>query len=395
MSKYKFLDKIPSDVTVKDYHHNSNIVKCVRSIVKKFTKYDEVVTVAEMQSGKTDVMRRLIYVVNNYNDKINNLGMNVDRYNVFLVICASSVNLKQQLKIKLPEIQSKVYHLNDIYQFLKNLYEYRPLLTTMADSGLIIFDESHCDAEKNNLIDKFRTTLNAIATENGTRYYKLGVSATPYEQVLAMYPKVVMTPGENYYGIQQMFRTRRWDSESVPIIFQAKNLTIKSECDDLFTEIAICNYYYIFRLPNNKDAEEIVICNLESKFKSAGAKIDSYIYDMHYKTNINQLLTIKPSKPTLIYLKDKLRMGEYLDTKYVYLVHDDPNNTHTHTTAQSLVGRCCGYNKLEHNTIIYCDYEKAYSHYKWIVNNYDIEYIPSNAKYIDKKLGTTKNNCIY
>ncbi len=111
--------------------------------------------------------------------------------------------------------------------------------------------------------------------------------------------------------------------------------------------------------------------------------------------NINDLLSLQPGKPTIIYLKDKLRMGEYLNTEHVYLVHDDPNNTYTHTTAQSLVGRCCGYHKKHHKTIIYCDYEKAIQHYNWIEHNYDVNYIPVNAKYIKKDGSGTKSKCIY
>ena len=135
--------------------------------------------------------------------------------------------------------------------------------------------------------------------------------------------------------------------------------------------------------------------NIEKQFKLHGSGLDTYIYDMNYKGNINELLDIKPTKPTLIYLKDKLRMGEYLNTEYVYLVHDDPTNNYTHTTAQSLIGRCCGYNKQSHNTIIYCDYEKAWQHYRWIINNYDIDHIPTNSKYILKNKTGTKNICIY
>nr|QZX42923.1 dead helicase [Mimivirus sp.] len=115
---------------------------------------------------------------------------------------------------------------------------------------------------------------------------------------------------------------------------------------------------------------------------------------MSYKNNINELIDNKPCKPTIIFIKDKLRLGEYLNTKYVYVVHDDPNNMYTHTTAQSLLGRCCGYGKANHKTIIYCDHNKAYEHYIWIINDYDVEHIPRHAKYITKN-NTIKQICIY
>jgi len=258
----------------------------------------------------------------------------------------------------------------------------------MADSGLIIFDECHCDAERQKLIDKFRTTLDKFAIQYKYHYYKVGFSATPYEQIKSLYPKVIMYPSPNYYGMAQMFESK------TPVIFQAKNLANPSECESLFSEINIYNLYYIIRLPGKKIFEDAVMTNLEFQFKKINSKIDTYIYDMHYKENINLLLNINPTKPTIIYLKDKLRMGEYLNTQYIYLVHDDPNNSFTHTTAQSLIGRCCGYFKHDHKTIIYCDYNKAYQHYEWIKSNYSVKTIPKYTKYI-KRNGSVKDICIY
>lgn len=397
MSKYDFLYNIPDTIKENEYHHNENIVTATANIFKKLTKYDEAVCCAQMQSGKTEIMKRIIYIVNNYNNEVKNININIDKHNIYLIICASSINLKNQLGSKLFEIKHKIYHLNDVNQLIKNPFEYESIFTTMTDSSLVIFDECHCDAEQEKIIDKFRNILDKFAKENSTAYHKIGFSATPYEQIVAKYPKVIMEPGDNYYGIIEMFNTWKPSkkNKNIPLIFQAKNLADSLECQALFTEIEICDFYYIFRLPSKKNTEEIVILNIEQEFKKRNAKIDSYVYDMKYKININELLNVKPLKPTLIYLKDKLRMGEYLNTEYVYMVHDDPNNTHTHTTAQSLVGRCCGYNKKSHQTIIYCDYQKALQHCEWIESDYDIKIMPTDAKYINKRTGQIKDKCIY
>jgi len=387
--KYNFLDKKPSDLKDDDFHHGDNVVKATRSIFKKFIKNEEVVCCAEMQSGKTDVMKRMIYIINKNNNQLLDLNIDIGRMNIYLVICASSKNLKNELKEKLPEIKHRIYHLNDINSFLKNTSEYDSLFTEMADSSLIIFDECHCDAEKQKIIDRFSTTIDKFAKHNKTSYYKLYCSATPYAQILKKYPKVVLEPGPNYYGMRQMF------TSTTPIVFQAKNLADPDECAKLFTEITVCNYYYIFRLSGTKKSSDMMIANLESEFKKLGSRLESYIYDMNYTGNLNELLETKPTKPTLIYLKDKLRMGEYLNTEFIYLVHDDPTNMYAHTTAQSLIGRCCGYNKKTHTTIIYCDYEKAWQHYQWIDNQYNIEYLPNDAKYIKKNGKETTAICRY
>lgn len=396
MSKHQFLYQVPNNITNTDYHHNDNIVDAAASIIKQFAKYEEIVCCAEMQSGKTDVMKRLIYLINNYNEKIKTLDVNIDKFNIYLIICASSINLKKQLIEKLPEIKTKIYHLNDIQTLLKNSFENEDLFASMTNSGLIIFDECHCDAEQQKLIDKFRKKLEKISTTNKTSYLKVGFSATPYEQIFAGYKKVIMKPGKEYYGMKYMFKAGySKKNNDYPVVFQAKNLADPKKCRELFDEIQIDNYYYIIRLPGKKNAEELVFNNIRKEFKNQGSKFDSYIYDMDYHSNINELLDEKPEKPVVIFLRDKLRMGEYLNTKFVYLVHDDPTNTYAHTTAQSLIGRCCGYNKKNHQTIIYCDYDKAYQHYQWIKNGYDTNNIPDDAKYIKKKSLELKNNCIY
>lgn len=393
-NKLKFLYDIPKSLKDNDYHHRKNIVDAGAKILKKLMTYDEVLCCAEMQSGKSDVMKRLVYVINNFNDKLKKNGIQIDRNNIYLIICTSSVNLKTQLKTKISEIKHRIYHLNDINTFIKNINENESLLRIMADSSLIIFDECHCDVEQKKLIDVFRSILEKISKENKTIHHKVGFSSTPYEQTIAKFPKVIMYPGNDYYGIKDMFKSWKKDG-AIPIIFQAKLLYDPNECEELFTEILVCDYYYIFRLPGKKELEDIFILNIEREFKKRNSRIDTFIYDMSYQGDINDILNSKPTKPTIIYIKDKLRMGEHLNTKYVYLVHDDPNNTYAHTTAQSLLGRCCGYNKKSHKTIIYCDYAKAYQHYQWVIHDYNIKYIPEDAKYIKKNSFQTKDICIY
>lgn len=385
----KSLYQVPSSLKPDDYHHQPNVVRAAAKVLRKFMEYEDVLCCAEMQSGKTEVVRRLIYLIQKYNQDIRKLQVDIDRFNIHLILCASSTNLKSQLRKKLPEIRHQIYHLNDINRIIKDRYENESLLTMMSDASLIVFDECHADAETGKIIDKFRTMIDSIARKNRTSYHRLYISATPYEMVMARYPKVVLDPGPNYYGLVQIFQS------SIPLIFQAKDLSDPEECRDLFREIVVCNYYYLFRLPNRKISTDKMMENIEAQFRKHKTKINSYLYDMGTKININEILDSPPTKPTVIYLKDKLRMGEHLNTEYVYLVHDDPNNTYAHTTAQSLLGRCCGYYKKSHQTIIYCDYEKAYQHYLWIKNKYHIDYLPSAAKYIKKDGSGTKNSCIY
>lgn len=304
------------------------------------------------------------------------------------------LGLKEHLKAKLPEINHKIYHLNDINSIIKNISDNESILTEMADSSLIIFDECHCDAEINKIMDKFRCLLKDISKENKTSFKKLSCSATPYEQIIAKYPKVILKPSDGYYGLRHMIDST-FSSYGLPVVFQSKNLENMSECEDLMTEIEVVKKYYIFRLPGKYSLDDKMMSNLETCFKDAGLGLNSYIYDMSYRENINVLINDKPSSPTLIFLKDKLRMGEYLNTRYVYMVHDTPSSTYTHTAVQSLIGRCCGYGKESHHTNIYCDYKKIIQHSEWIKHNYDIKHVPCDAKYISKRDKYVKDICIF
>lgn len=390
MSQYDFLYDTPDVINSDDYHHKPNIVKAAAKIMKKLVKKREVVCCAQMQSGKTDVMKRLIYLVDNYRKKLEKMGVKISRKNIHLIICISSVNLKKQLQSKLPEITNRIYHLNDLTRMIKDMETNVSEIEYMANHGLILFDECHSDAHQNSIVSKLRFLIKYISKYRNTRFKCVGFSATPYEQVLVGFPKVVMKPSQNYYGLMEMF-----NQINVPIVYQAKDLSSSQECSDLFEEIFVGNYYYIFRLPSILEKADSVVSNIEIEMKKRKIRFDSYIYDMYYQDDLNNLLSIEPKKPIIIYIKDKLRMGEYLNTKYVYLVHDDLNNQYTHTTAQSLIGRCCGYNKSQDRTIIYCDYDKAWQHYQWIRSGYSVKRIPRHAKYIDNSINKTKSECIY
>lgn len=394
VNKYSFLLRTPDNIPQKCYHHNDNIVKTAMKIIKKLKTYDEIVTVAEMQSGKTEVMKRLVYIVNNFNSKLSNIKIDISIGNVYVILCTSSKNLKSQIKQKLPEITNHVYHLNDLQKFIKNRIEHDYTLANMADNSLIIFDECHSDAKSKSIIDNFRNLLKFYQKENSSKNYKVGFSATPYEQILSYFPKVIMKPGKNYYGICQMFEAM-FDYTQTPVIFQAKDLSRSDQCKNLFDEVGIKNFYYIFRLPSCKKKSDKMMNNIEKQFMDKKQKFDSCIYDMYCNDTINNILVCKPKKPSIIFVKDKLRMGETLDTKYVYVVHDDPLNQYSHTTVQSLVGRCCGYNKQKNETIIYCDLDKAYQHYIWIKNNYSVENVPYDVKYVNNSTRETVSNCIY
>ena len=380
------MDFLEEGLNLEYVHHQPNVVKTARRIFEKFMVDREVICCAEMQSGKSEVMKRVVEIVMEENKFLKKNKIAIDKNNVYVILCASSVDLKTQLCGKVERIKHHVYHINDIVRFMKNVDIYQDLFLEMSDNSLVMFDECHCDAEQKKTIDKFRKIQKQISKKNNTVFYRLGFSATPYEQITIGYSKVIMKPGDDYYGIRQMFE------REIPILYPAKKLTEYDQCVELFNEIDILPMYYIFRLPKKIISMEEMMSNIMIFLKEKKISFNSLIYDMKSSKNINQIVKKEPTKMTIIFIKDKLRMGEYLDTTNVYLAHDSYENSFAHTTVQSLLGRCCGYGKYNHNVLIYCDYEKAEYHYDWVTNKYSVEYMPP-AKYLGSN--GLKSNCYF
>jgi hypothetical protein len=109
--------------------------------------------------------------------------------------------------------------------------------------------------------------------------------------------------------------------------------------------------------------------------------------------DVNDLyLKFEPKKPTFLIIKGKLTKGHRILKQHIAVVHDTPNNTHAHTTYQSLLGRMTGYNANK-NAIIYCDITNAEEHLLWIKNNYKFTYLPK-AKYVSSYDGSIKKSSL-
>lgn len=168
--KYRFLYKKPADVTSTDYQHKKNIRFAAADVIQAFESNLEVLLIAEMQSGKTEVMRRIVYLIKQYNSDLRNLNIDIDRSNIYVLLSTSSTALKTQLKVKIPNLQHHIFHLPDVNHWLKNPHSSESILMEMSESSLVIIDESHCDAEIGHTIDNFRSTLNHMSKKNNSTF---------------------------------------------------------------------------------------------------------------------------------------------------------------------------------------------------------------------------------
>ncbi len=97
-------------------------------------------------------------------------------------------------------------------------------------------------------------------------------------------------------------------------------------------------------------------------------------------TGINEIMEHIPTKKTIIFLRGLLRAGQRVKTDNVIMVHDT-SDSKVDTTVQSLLGRCCGYNKNK-DILIYCDKISAEKYKNWVSSDYDLELVPNKSKNI-------------
>jgi hypothetical protein len=271
------------------------------------------------------------------------------------------------------------------YKMFSNL---KQLVSAIKSNCLIIVDEAHSDQEVKSTMDNFRKALN-IEFNNFTNTIKyLNVSATAYEHILTTMPKVILKPTSDYYGLRKMLESEK--------VYQSYELTIYDEyikfIDDLLckSELAKLPKQYIIVRVQSDAKEQMVRHNIKLYPKTKDFLIESY--NMSSKNDINDILKIVPTNTTFIIIKGRLTKGHRIIKENIMAVSDTPNNGHTHTTVQGLIGRMCGYN-ANPNALIYCDIEKVMDHYEWIKSGYNDKNIPL-AKYIMKS-GEIKKSSIF
>ena len=70
-------------------------------------------------------------------------------------------------------------------------------------------------------------------------------------------------------------------------------------------------------------------------------------------SGIDAVLEWQPRSLVFIVVKQMMKIGKTMNTKWVRLCIDS-NNTLTAVVAQEFLGRCCGYNKAGHGTTVVC-----------------------------------------
>ena len=384
--------------TINVYHQKKHIKETAKEIIELFNNFHELILLAQMQSGKSDVIKRIIELFNNNKQYFEDF-LKIE--NIFIIILASDTGLKQNSQSEFYNFISydHILHLDDVslitehltnpkkkYKMFSNL---KQLVSAIKSNCLIIADEAHSDQEITSTIDTFRKALSIEYnnfTNNTIKY--LNVSATAYEHLKTTMPKIILKPTSDYYGLRKML-----DNDKV---YHSFDLTIYDEyvnfIDDLLDKLKLTTLpkqYIIIRIQSDAK-EQLLRKNIKLYQKTKESLIESY--NMTSKNDINDILTNIPINTTFIIIKGRLTKGHRIIKQNIIAVSDTPNNGHTHTTVQGLIGRMCGYN-ANPNAIIYCDVEKVMEHYEWIKSGYNEKNIPL-AKYILKS-GEIKKSSIF
>jgi hypothetical protein len=393
-----------TDTKHKWYVFDNQIETAKEIIYNFYTKQNRwCLLFAEMQSGKSGTFFSIPYIISRNSVLTNKLGigMSGDEINVYLLTGMNEKELIEQFETDISnftgmDIKKNILHNSEMRKFLTKKKEDwskddELVIDRMKKNSLILIDESHYGSDKNQILNQFLTKILGISPNgdnlplNKNNVYVVSISATPMAEFInantSEFKKKIIplnnAPG--YYGILEMF-----ESNKVHKSFDLKDKNSIDKFIDTILNIGKTGYILI----RSTEAQKRKIYERLGERLIDFSTID---YDQYNKSRIldnmgiNDILQNKPNKNTLIFLKGLLRAGKRVDTKYIIMVHDTAESK-VDTTVQSLLGRCCGYNKNS-SIDIYCDDVSALKYKNWVESDYDLKLVPNKSKNI---LGSSK-----
>lgn len=295
-----------------------------------------VMVLAQMQSGKTGTI--LSFVIQYMSSNL------IFIENIFIISGVNDTAWKEQTQERVIEerLKERVFHRPDIMKLIEELKN--------KTNVLIIIDEHHSASLKEQTIDKmFRSAglTKEILYKNDIKIVEF--SATPNGTIYDLYDwgsasvKIMADPGDGYVGVKKMLKDGR--------IRECKELNnktireIKNVVNNEFEEPR----YHLIRTKVGFGQDDVI-----SDFEKIFGR--EYNYLKHDKENgnddINAILSTKPTKHTLIFIKEKLRCAKTLKQQNIGIMYDRyTKNPDDSVYVQSFVGRASGY---EHNNSIIC-----------------------------------------
>lgn len=396
------------DITSEYYIHDNQINSAKQIILSWLLNNDDnnnrhSILLAKMQSGKTGVFMSLIYILTKYDNIRNYFG--IEKFSILTGM--NDTGLEQQL---IDRIVNQTGINKDVAKdiVLKNS-EMKQIISIgeniSIDNRLIIVDESHFGNTKDNNVLPTFLIQHGIDQQNSPKLkeknvYFVSVSATPFDEFnsdLANSKSLIELKNTPlYYGISEFFNlglikpNKKLNNSTLNWFDEQINIQLKRMADDNCTGAIIVR-------TTNKDIIKYLNNNVNLTVNEFhGKEID---YDKFNKQYLGQFEypkehTYYPKKPLVILIKGTFRAGVSIDSivkKHIYAVFDS-NDSQTHTTAQGLIGRLCGYysSKIEPKTHFYINNQAAEEYAEWESNNFSADYLPTNNTYktylVDEKI---------
>ncbi len=336
--------------------------QCAINIKKILDKNKDIaVLFAQAQQGKTGACAMLVELfIQEWN------RLNIENQTVFLGAYSNNA-LREQTRDRLtefgllsneylPEEQTVFeYHHPDLsYKMRENIKRIKQGIWT-----LIIVDEGHIAQGGSGLFNKFMKLIGVkYGQPKSTWTYQnihiVVVSATPF----AYRVKELMAKGgvsfsklevsSNYYSLEQMMKDGRlFQAEKILTKVGKKSVVSEWHKERLKQFQSICdktgNGYMIVRVHNTNDISNITKF-IRNTYKNIGIKLFdcSKTVGSQPIENLSPTLSKCPEKPTIVFIKRALGVGQTVSTtKYFRMWIDNPS-TKADVTIQS-IGRTFGY----------------------------------------------------
>jgi hypothetical protein len=327
-------------------------------ITRKFDEVNEVLLMAQMQSGKTGTF---IYAA---------LEMlrakTVKRVVIFSGV--SSVELFEQLNVNVIELCAVYSAIHSVPSFRDRFILLRASdlkRHTLKKKTLLIYDESHFAQRNSNRVASFIEANGfrldgsdeSLAAIREKKLRILTISATPFAECSQMSRRdskaiVYAKPGKGYRGVQHFVDTDSLRSSRVIMDEELGTTFFEGVLSEEYERLKGQRYYGIVRLSPRYDTD---VETIESLCEAHGFEVIRHFGDHHMKSGWKKL-TKRPKQPTIVLIKGHARVGQNVPKKNVGFVYESVNGFHrsSDSTFQSLIGRMCGYGPFfKHGTRVY------------------------------------------
>jgi hypothetical protein len=308
------------------------------AIIDNFKDFNYVMLLAQMQSGKTGTFMLVICEM---------IRTGMVGYGV-IFSGNRETDLKEQTEKNMVEfldtyaeyLTTKGIHDHSVIDRIKNgdliKIVWGPDLKKFTSPGkaIYVWEESHFGQTKDQEVDKFITKLGIDPTGNSVPdgCYVLSVSATPFSEYVDFHTLeqkkcvVRLNPPESYLSVRKLITNNQIHTYTQPPKAQ-------------FIECLRKNPHNGYAIVRGMAGDLAPIASHHGW--------DVVYYNQTNQIDINKLLSVRPERPTVIFLKGMIRMGKQLQKRFLMFCLETSRTFKTDALLQGLIGRCCGYDSHE------------------------------------------------